>query len=1282
MPSRQSSLEKQIVQHCHGSDRPNLIRRLKKLRQSANDKSEKQQLLNAIQHSIDKVQRRRQQKPHSRLDQSLPFYDHRDELAEAISKHQVVIVCGETGSGKTTQLPQLCLDLGLADTGMIGHTQPRRIAAQSVSSRIAGELQTQVGEAVGYKIRFSDRSNPAGYIKLMTDGILLAEIQNDRWLNAYSTIIIDEAHERSLNIDLLLGYLKQILPRRPELKLIVTSATIDPQKFSQYFSDAPILNISGRTYPVETRYRPVSQDDGDPHLALVQAIDELMQVAVEDVLVFFASERQIREAAEKLSKRYQREYDVLPLYGRLGHNEQQKIFQRHTKRRIVLATNVAETSITVPGIRYVIDTGLVRLSRYSWRSRIQRLPIEKTSQASANQRSGRCGRLAPGICIRLYDEDDFNNRSEFTEPEILRTNLASVILQMNLLKLGSIHAFDFVDAPDSRLINDGFRLLYELRATDENDRILELGRQIANLPVDPRLATMLLRARQLDCLSEILVITSALSIQDPRNSQVENRQAAKEKHRLWQHENSDFMFWVNLWQELQQQKSELSRNRFSRWCAKHYLSYMRVREWQDIYQQLKQQLRESKTRFNPSPAEADAIHRCIFAGIPSHIASYDGDRQFLATRNRQVSIFPGSDMAKQTPKWIMAFSMIETARLYAHGVARFNPQWALQDASHLHQYEYYEPHWQARQGRVAAYRNTRIYGLLVEGGKRVNFASIDAKQSREIFIQRALVEGDYQTNIEVIKSNRKLIDYYQHQEDRQRRRDILISDRQLYEFYDERLPPEAVDAPSFEAWLHKQSNALVGKIRLAEKDLVEQQVADNNVADYPAEIQLRNQTLKLDYVFDPGNEFDGVTVRIPLLLLNQFNDADFDWLVPGLVKQKIEVLIRSLPRKLRKNFIPVSEFTEACFQRINAEGNFYQELQQALQQMTGVQISPDEWRRDSIDRHLMMHYWLEDDGKCLAQSNNLKALQQQFGELANAKFARQIQHDESIARSGLIDWDFGHWESQVMMRRNGENICAYAALVDYEETVSIELFETEYDANFYHPTGIARLIYLQLGPTVKYLKKNLPKIDATALMYSSIASKAELVEDILMACVFACFLHTRLPDSKDAFAACISNNEKQFIQHANQIAELAYQILTLYRAVIGVLDEAPVPENHLQDIRQQCEHLVYEGFLRDMAIDNLSRTPAYFQAIQKRLQNYKLGSSRIDTNLNTVQLLWNQYLALSDNETNDAKKLNEIRWMIEEFRIACFAQPMKARVPVSEQKLEKMITSINTTTTF
>ncbi|MCP4431814.1 MAG: ATP-dependent RNA helicase HrpA [Gammaproteobacteria bacterium] len=742
-------MENRILQQCRSIDRAKLLALLKKTR----GQKIRQDLQKAMDKSTGLVEKRLLHKPAANYNEELPFFEHREELADAISSNQVVIVCGETGSGKTTQLPQLCIDLGLADRGVIAHTQPRRIAAQSVCQRIAEELKVEVGGAVGYKIRFKDRSDDAAYVKLMTDGILLAETQSDRWLNQYSTLIVDEAHERSLNIDLILGYVKQLLPRRPDLKLIVTSATIDPERFATYFDDAPIVNISGRSYPVEIRYRPPSDDDRDNLNLLCDAIDELDALARQDILVFFPGERPIREAAERLSKQYARDYDILPLYARLSSGEQRKIFQPHGKRRIVLATNVAETSLTVPGIRYVIDTGLARISRYSWRARIQRLPIEKISQASASQRSGRCGRVAAGICIRLYAEDDFESRDAFTEPEILRSNLASVILQMNDLGLGSIHQFDFIESPDSRMINDGYRLLFEIGATDKDDKILPHGHAITRIPVDPRLAHILIRAHQLNCLGEILIIVSALSIQDPRSASVENRQAANEKYRDWIDDKSDFVFWLKLWQSVQQQQNMLSRNQFSRWCQKHFLSYLRLREWQDIYQQLKQQLRQLKYRFNSTAADSEGIHRCLFSGIPSHIASFDRDKQFQATRGRQIMIFPGSTLARQAPKWIMAFSLIETNRLYAHAVARFNPQWAMQDATHLHQYEYYEPHWQPRKGRVAAFRNTRIYGLVIESGKRINFAAIDPIQSRQIFIQSGLVEGDYRTNVEVIKAN-------------------------------------------------------------------------------------------------------------------------------------------------------------------------------------------------------------------------------------------------------------------------------------------------------------------------------------------------------------------------------------------------------------------------------------------------------------------------------------------------------------------------------------------------
>ena len=1291
--SHQLSFEAQILQHCYGTDRAKLLQLLKKSRRFKNDEKLRKTLTSLISASAEKVAARQQQRPKSQLDQSLPFYDHQQELAEAIATNQVTIVCGETGSGKTTQLPQLCIDLGLADLGMIGHTQPRRIAAQSVCNRIAEELKSEVGAAVGYKIRFGDHTSSKGYIKLMTDGILLAEVQNDRLLNQYSTIIIDEAHERSLNIDLLLGYIKQILPKRPDLKVIVTSATIDPERFSNYFNQAPILNISGRTFPVEMRYRAPAQDDRDYNQALVEAVEELTQAGKEDILVFFSGERQIREAADKLSKIFHQDYDILPLYSRLSQGDQQRIFQRHTKKRIVLATNVAETSLTVPGIRYVIDTGLARLSRYSWRSRIQRLPIEKISQASANQRSGRCGRTAPGICIRLYDEEDFNSRAEFTEPEILRTNLASVILQMDGLNLSSINAFDFVESPDSRLVNDGYRLLFELQATDKDDQILTLGREIASLPVDPRLAAMLIRGQQLDCLSEALVIVSALSIQDPRDSSVDNRQAAQQKHAVWQDEHSDFLFWINLWAELKQQQTDLSRNQFPKWCKKQFLSYPRIREWQDIHSQLKQQLKQRKSKFNTTESDPDLIHRAIFAGIPSHIASFDGTdtakKQFQATRDRQLLIFPGSGLARKTPKWIMAFSLIETTRLFAHGVARFNTQWAMQDAVHLHQYEHYDPHWQARQGRVAAFRNTRIYGLLIEGGKRVNFAAIDPVQARELFIQRALVEGDYRTSNPVVRANRQLIDHYQKQEDKHRRRDILISDLQLFQFYDAQLPPKIVDAPSFEAWFKQEPKATNDLLLLTEDSLVEQVIDEDDGTGFPTELNLRNQVLQLDYVFDPASEFDGVTVRIPLVLLNQFQSSDFDWLVPGLLRQKIEGLLRSLPRLIRKNFIPVSDFANACFARIvesGSKGNLYQTLQESLHRMTGVQVKRSDWQLHQLDSHFQMHYWLEDRGDCLAQSHSLEALQEKFGNQANQHFEEQVQHDETLTQSGLTNWDFGDWRSTVEIQQKGsanqgQVIHSYPALVDYEDSVAIELYETVSDAQFYHTTGIARLIYLQLSQTIKYLRKNLPKINQSALMYSAIASKAELIEDLILASIFDCFLNGPLPDSDQSFAACLAQNQNQFIDHANKLAELTHQVLIQYRAAMSDLASASIPASHRSDIAEQCENLVYDGFLRDdLSIANLSRLPAYFQAIQKRIVNFKLGSTRIEEAHLLVRKFWAEYLQLSQSESPleqpDATQLDQLRWMIEEFRIASFAQPMKTKMPVSEKKLHTLITSI------
>ncbi len=1271
------SFNQQIFEQCAIADRLRLIRLQRQLKNNKQSSLTTSQLQKEIDSSIEKVNRRKQNRPSVSLNQQLPFYDKRDELKKVISENQVIIICGETGSGKTTQLPQICIELGLADKAKIGHTQPRRLAARSVTSRIAEELNTRPGEAVGYKVRFTDTTRPESYIKLMTDGILLAEIQNDRWLNEYQTLIIDEAHERSLNIDLILGFVKTLLPKRPDLKLIITSATIDPERFSKYFEDAPMVMVSGRTYPVETRYRPIldeEQKDRDRSEAVMDALQELFTISPQDTLVFFSGERQIREAADKISKRFH-QYEVLPLYARLTNEQQQRIFKKSRRPKIILSTNVAETSLTVPGIRYVIDTGLARISRYSWRAKVQRLPIEKISQASANQRAGRCGRVAPGICIRLYDEDDYNNRSEFTEPEILRTNLASVILQMDSLQVGHIGDFDFIEPPDSRLISDGYRLLFELQAVKPDDQVTRQGKMISRFPIDPRLARMLISAKNNGCLAEVLIIVSVLSVQDPRDQSHDNRQAANEKFKLWQDEKSDFLGWLKLWHEIALQKKSLSNNQFAKWCKKNYLSWLRVREWQDIYRQIRELLKELKFTLNSTEATSDAIHRSILSGIPSHIAAFDQDNEYQTTRGRKTAIFPSSVLARKTPKWIMAFTLLDTSRLYAHVVTGLNPQWVMADLQHLHQYEYYQPHWQQKQGRVAAFRNTRVYGLLVEGARRVNYASVNKKESREIFIREALVEDNFQTRVNFIKANRKLINFYREQEERERRRDLLIGDEQVYSFYDRLLPESIVDGISFEAWVKKLDAEQIKQLTLFDQDVLKTE-HKKDTKTYPETITIKNQTLSLSYVFDPSDEADGVSVLIPLAVLNQFEDTDFDFLVPGLLEDKIQALLKSLPKLLRKNFIPVPDFTRACLEVLDSTKPLFQQLSDQLHRMTGVRVAVDQWNPHKIESHFLMRYKLMDNGVCKVSSRSLAEIKSDYASVANRQFEQQVKHDDTISRQGLKKWDFDKLPAQVQLSRKGSLITAFPALVDYTEFVAIELFETKPDADFYHAGGLSRLIMFELGETVKYLSKNLPDINQSALMYISLASKNDLIEDILMASIEDCFLAKGLPENRLQFEKLILKMKSSFIQIANEKAETVYKILKVYRETRNQLQTSTIAKPHLDDCWSQCDNLVYEGFVRGTEAPYLNRLPIYFQALLKRLEKMAQDSTLADRNLPIITSLWEEYLALQENETSSVQKLNQCRWMIEEFRINCFAQPMKTRVPVSENKIRKLMADI------
>ncbi len=917
-----------------------------------------------IAQSMMVVEQRKQQMPKIEYPALLPVSQKRDDIAQAIAHHQVVIVAGETGSGKTTQLPKICAELGRGKYGLIGHTQPRRLAARSVANRIAEEMETELGGFVGYKVRFTDQISDQTQIKLMTDGILLAEIQNDRFLNQYDTIIIDEAHERSLNIDFILGYLKQLLPRRPDLKVIITSATIDPERFSKHFSNAPIIEVSGRTYPVEVRYRPLAGDDDsesdrDQLEGIFQAVDELCDEGLGDILIFMNGEREIRDTADALSKRNLRDTEIVPLYARLSAGEQNKIFQPHAGRRIVLATNVAETSLTVPGIKYVIDPGTARISRYSYRTKVQRLPIEPISQASANQRKGRCGRTEEGICIRLYSEEDFLSRPEFTDPEILRTNLASVILQMTALGLGDIEAFPFVEAPDKRNIQDGVRLLEELGAIndqikDPKKRLTESGKQLARLPIDPRLARMVLEASKLGCLKEVMIIASALSIQDPRERPSDKQQSADDKHRRFNHEDSDFLTLVNLWHYIGQQQKALTSNQFRRQCKLDYLNYLRVREWQDVYTQLHQSTREMGFKLNDEPGSYHAVHSAILVGLLSHIGMKDQEKnEYHGARNARFNIFPASGLFKKQPKWVMSAELVETSKLWARVVAKIEPDWIEPLAKHLSKRSYSEPHWSKKNAAVMAYEKVMLYGIPIVPKRLVNYGTIDPVLSREIFIRSALVEGDWETKHAFFKQNRALLAEVEELEHKSRRRDILVDDEELFQFYDQRVGTEVVSGRHFDAWWKTASRKTPDLLSFEKEMLFKGDASHITDLDYPNFWHQGNLKLKLSYQFEPGENSDGVTVHIPLPILNQVEPHGFDWQIPGLRHELVVSLIKSLPKTLRKNFVPAPNYADAFLARVTPfEMPLLDAMEKELRRMTGVTVLREDWKLDQLPAHL------------------------------------------------------------------------------------------------------------------------------------------------------------------------------------------------------------------------------------------------------------------------------------------------------------------------------------------
>ncbi|QGN49526.1 ATP-dependent RNA helicase HrpA [Micromonospora sp. WMMC415] len=1255
---------------------------------------------------------------------ALPVSERRDDIAAAIRDHQVVIVAGETGSGKTTQLPKICLELGRGIHGLIGHTQPRRLAARTVADRIAEELGTELGDVVGYKVRFTDQVSEHSLVKLMTDGILLAELQTDRMLRQYDTIIVDEAHERSLNIDFILGYLKQLLPRRPDLKVIITSATIETDRFARHFADAegnpaPVVEVSGRTYPVEVRYRPLvevteaeDEDEADEEnvrdqiQAIGDAVEELAAEGPGDILVFLSGEREIRDTAEALGRLVQKKRsllgtEILPLYARLSTAEQHRVFAPHTGRRVVLATNVAETSLTVPGIKYVVDPGTARISRYSHRLKVQRLPIEPVSQASANQRKGRCGRTSDGICVRLYDEQDFLSRPEFTDPEILRTNLASVILQMTAIGLGDIAAFPFIDPPDRRNITDGVNLLHELGAldpaeTDPAKRLTALGRRLAQLPVDPRLARMVLEGERNGCATEVVVIAAALSIQDPRERPVEKQAQADQAHARFADKESDFVAYLNLWRYLREQQRDLSSSAFRRMCKAEYLNYLRVREWQDIVSQLRQVLRtpeKEQGRRGPAEAAPDGggrrragadlpeeidtpkVHQSLLAGLLSHVGLKDPQKhEYLGARGAKFALFPGSALFKKPPRWVMAAELVETTRLWGRVNGRIEPEWVEPLAQHLVKRSYSEPHWEKKQAAVMAYERVTLYGIPIVTSRKVTFGRIDPALSRELFIRHALVEGDWQTHHQFWRDNQKLLAEIEELENRARRRDILVDDETIFQFYDERIPADVVSGRHFDAWWKKERRQRPDLLTFTRELLVNAGRGGVDEADYPDEWRADGVSLPLTYTFDPGTPTDGVTVDIPLPLLNQVPAESFDWQVPGLREDLVVALIRSLPKAIRRNFVPVPDYARAALAQLPAgEEPLLDALTRQLRRMTGVTVPRDAWDVAKLPPHLRVTFRvLGDDDAPVAEGKDLPALQRQLKAEVRQVVAAAAP---DVARTGLTEWSIGTLPRTIEQVRAGYAVTAYPALVDEGATVGVKVFDSPAEQEAAHWAGTRRLLRLTVPSPAKILQGRLSNEAKLALSRNPHGGVQALIEDAAGAAIDKLIADAGGPAwDAEGFAALRETVRAGLVDSVVDVMDRVRKVLAAAYAIeqrLGATRNLAVVAA-LADIRAQLTGLVHAGFVTETGYARLPDLLRYLTAVERRLDRLPGNPARDkqqQDRITTVQKEYADLLAALPPTKRQSTAVRQIRWMIEELRVNVFAQALGTPYPVSEQRI-------------
>ncbi len=1236
--------------------------------------------------------------------EELPVSARREDIARAIAEHPVVIVCGETGSGKTTQLPKICLELGRGRRGMIGHTQPRRLAATSVAQRVAEELGTEIGDWVGYQIRFSERAGPSTAIKLMTDGILLAESQRDPLLRRYDTLIIDEAHERSLNIDFLLGFLKQLLARRRDLKLIITSATIDAQRFARHFGTpeqaAPVIEVSGRLYPVDILYRPVMaptvqgeggavptarDEERDLIDAVADGVDECARHGTGDVLVFLPGEREIRECAEALRKRHPAGAVILPLYARLSRAEQEQIFHpRGNARRIVLATNVAETSLTVPGIRYVVDSGLARIKRYSWRSKVEQLRIEPISQASANQRAGRCGRIGPGVCLRLYAEDDFKRRPAFTDPEILRSSLASVILRMKALRLDDVEAFPFVDPPSGRAVADGYQLLQELGALDAGNRLTPVGRSLARLPVDPRVARIVLAAHEQQCLAEILVIAAALSVQDPRDRPLQAREAAEAAHAKFNDKQSEFMSWLKLWTWYGEQVAHKgSQRKLVERLRANFLSPVRLREWRDTQVQLLTLAREQGWRLNQTPATVEQIHMALLAGLLGNIGMKGEDANlYQGARDIRFAIHPGSPLQKKAGRWILAGELVETTRLYARCVARIEPAWIERAGAHLLRRAWSDPRWEKKAGQVVANERGTVHGLPVYSGRRVHYGRIDPAAAREIFIRDALVPGDVDTPLPFVAHNRKLIASIERLEHQSRRPDILVDDALIQAFYEQQIPADVCQTATLERWVRGLDAAAAARLKLTREDLMRHDAAGVTTDVFPRRLKRAGVEMAVDYHFEPGSPRDGMTLTVPLYALNQIDAAACEWLVPGMLKEKIHLLLKSLPQRLRRHCVPLPDyaagFHERWFERAaDPDIGLLEALVQDIWTQCKLRVQAADFKLETLPAHLFMNFKVVDEhGRMLSGGRSLDQLRAEHGREAQASFQQVAAHDREVAQAldheGLTAWTFGPLPELLEIHRKGQSFIGYPALRDRGDSCDLDVFDDPREARRAHQAGLRRLFRIALREQVRFLEKNLPELTRMGMLYMDLGTQQELRDQIIDCALDQACLAEPWPEDADSFEQRREQGKGRLGLLAQEIARLAGQILAERAALHKKLPQArPWPEAH-EDLRRQEAALVGKWFLRDTPYEQLRHFPRYLKAAQMRVDKLREDPARDARSMAEIAALvqpWQRARAALKGAPD--QQLETFRWQLEELRVALFAQTLRTPFPVSVKRLQK-----------